>query len=116
MLLLLITKLPAIATSSASGNRVAQAVSSFDLVVASKFGGTPTFPDSYILALQEVELDDILSKIKNKAQGVIDSGTSSATVELPQRSRPYLKDPASSTVHSYNPRNDAESVYGGIPS
>jgi hypothetical protein len=43
-----------------------------DIVVASKFGCVPVFEDSYALALQDVEMTDIVSRIKKTAEGRLD--------------------------------------------
>ncbi|KAI4766508.1 hypothetical protein E4T52_01224 [Aureobasidium sp. EXF-3400] len=64
--------LDSIAKESAVGERVTKAISALDIVVASKFGSSPIFEDSYALALQDVEMTDIVSRIKKTAEGRLD--------------------------------------------
>lgn len=82
--------LNSIAQGSAIGGRVSKAISALDIVVASKFGCTPTFPDSYVLALQDVEMTDILSRIRRTAEDRLDPASPiPRTVVLPQRLRDH---------------------------
>ncbi|KAH0042913.1 hypothetical protein KCU80_g2587, partial [Aureobasidium melanogenum] len=78
--------LDSIAKASAVGERVTKAISALDIVVASKFGCTPIFDDSYLLALQDVEMTDIVSRIKKTAEGRLDPASPMPrTVILTQR-------------------------------
>lgn len=78
--------LDSIAKASAVGERVTKAISALDIVVASKFGSTPIFDDSYILALQDVEMTNIVSRIKKTAEGRLDPASPMPrTVILTQR-------------------------------
>ncbi|KAH0175117.1 hypothetical protein KCU67_g414, partial [Aureobasidium melanogenum] len=78
--------LDSVAKASAVGERVAKAISALDIVVASKFGSTPIFEDSYALALQDVETTDIVARIKKTAEGRLDpAGPIPRTVILTQR-------------------------------
>ncbi|KAI5212404.1 hypothetical protein E4T38_00464 [Aureobasidium subglaciale] len=78
--------LDSIAKASAIGERVTKAISALDIVVASKFGCTPIFEDSYALALQDVEMTDIVSRIKKTAEGRLDPASPiPRTVILTQR-------------------------------
>ena len=78
--------LDSIAKESAVGERVTKAISALDIVVASKFGSVPVFEDSYALTLQDVEMTDIVSRIKKTAEGRLDPASPMPrTVILSQR-------------------------------
>jgi hypothetical protein len=78
--------LNSIAKESAVGERVTKAISALDIVVASKFGCVPVFEDSYVLTLQDVEMTDIVSRIKKTAEGRLDpTSPMPRTVILSQR-------------------------------
>ncbi|KAG9699242.1 hypothetical protein KCU95_g1946, partial [Aureobasidium melanogenum] len=92
--------LDSIAKASAVGERVTKAISALDIVVATKFGCTPIFDDSYLLTLQDVEVTDILSRIKKTAEGHLDPASPMPrTVILTQRLKDHdiFKSPSPSS-------------------
>jgi hypothetical protein len=89
--------LESISKASAIGQRVTKAISALDIVVASKFRTSPIFPQSYILALQDVEMTNIVSRIKKTAEGHLDPASPiPRTVILSQRLKdhPLFQEPS----------------------
>lgn len=102
--------LESIAQASAIGARVTKAISALDIVVASKFGSTPIFPDSYVLTLQDVEMTDIVSRIRKTAEGRLDPASPiPRTVVLNQRLRDHDIFQESSTGNNAQPSNNLPS-------
>lgn len=108
--------LDSIAKASAVGERVTKAISALDIVVASKFGCTPIFEDSYALALQDVEMTDIVSRIKKTAEGRLDPASPiPRTVILTQRLKDHdifsTSSPARSDAATAATPRDVNEVY-----
>jgi hypothetical protein len=116
--------LDSIARESAVGERVTKAISALDIVVATKFGCVPIFENSYALASQDVEMIDIVSRIKKTAEGRLDPTsplprTMILTQRLhdhdifqsPKQSSPVFTKTESPASHHFDEANDIQEPF-----